>query len=313
MALPKNVQRQLDEAEAQAAAQAPTAQPDGLVTDMSQLLAAPVEQAPAAQPAPPPPPSEDWLQKYRSLQGMYSAEVPALRTKLVTTESELVALRGQGRALTAATKQKAEAPAEPDPRDVAAFGQDMLDMVRRYAEQTIGAVRSDVQGVLGSIEARIATLEKTVTGVSQKADTTLEAQFYATLGALVPDWRDINAAQDWLAWLEQVDDVYGVPRQAALDAAHNKADAQQVARVFLEFKKSRSPKPSASLEGQLSPGAGGATASVVSQPAARQMLSQKAVQDFYRDMARNKYVGREAEAARIESEINAAAREGRII
>jgi hypothetical protein len=42
-------------------------------------------------------------------------------------------------------------------------------------------------------------------------------------------------------------------------------------------------------------------------------MSQKAVQTFYNDLAKGRYRGREAEAERIENEINQAAAEGRIV
>ena len=313
MALPKTVQRQLEAAEALAAAQAQAPQPS-VVTDVSQLAAAPAPQeppaAPAAQPASP---AEDWQQKYRSLQGMYQAEVPELRAKTKLAESELTALKEQVRALTVAAQAAQQATkTEPDPRDVSAFGEDMIDMVRRYAEQTLAAVRGEVTGQLQTLDARVGALEGAVTGVSKRTEATLETQFYAALTSMVPDWKELNASEPWLAWLSQVDEVYGVPRQAALDQAHQRGDVERVAAVFKMFKAQQPARPSAALASQVSPDAGGG-ASAPQAPQARPLMAQKAVQTFYNDVARGRYRGREAEAERIEAEINQAAAEGRIV
>lgn len=312
MAIPKTVQRQLEAAEAMAAAQAQAPQPN-VVTDVSQLAPAPAPQeppaAPAAQPAPP---AEDWQQKYRSLQGMYQAEVPELRVKAKVAESEMTTLKEQVRALTVAAQAAQQTKAEPDPRDVSAFGEDMIDMVRRYAEQTLAAVRGEVSQKLQSLEERLTGLESMVTGVSKRTESTLETQFYAALTSMVPDWKELNANDTWLAWLSQVDEVYGVPRQAALDQAQQRGDVERVAAVFKMFKAQQPARPSAALASQISPDAGGG-AGAPPAPQARPLMSQKAVQSFYNDVARGRYRGREAEAERIEAEINQAAAEGRIV
>jgi hypothetical protein len=44
-----------------------------------------------------------------------------------------------------------------------------------------------------------------------------------------------------------------------------------------------------------------------------QMVSSKFIQNFYADVMRGKYKGREADQARIESQINQAAAEGRVV
>jgi hypothetical protein len=321
MATPRIVQRQLEEAET--LARNMNSGPAAVVVDnVSQLNTAepppvtPVEAAPPLQPSvAPAPPAENWEQKYRTLQGMYQAEVPALRTKAAASESTLTALQEQVRVLVAA--QKAQPPVKQSvavvPEDVERYGADMLDMVNRYAAQVFASMKGEFQEHVVKIESRISALESTIAGVNQKTDTTLESQFFATLASLVPDWEKINVSDEWLAWLAEVDPVYGVPRQAALDAAHKRGDVRQVSAVFNMFKSTRPAKPSDALASQVQPnGSGGGNQTPAATPV-KQLLSQKFVQSFFTDVAKGRYRGREAEEARITSEINMAAAEGRIV
>jgi hypothetical protein len=321
MSSPKIVQRHLAQAEALAAAQHEAIQaaaPQNVVTDASQLLADPPPApqpapAPTSTPTPAPEPSENWEQKYRSVAGRMATELPPLRAQLKTYESELVALREQVSALSkAAQQQPKQQPKTIDPRDVEAFGQDMIDMVQRYAQQTFQALSDEFGSRAATLEGRVERLEGTVQGVSTKTEETMEKQFYTTLTKAVPDWREINESDAWLAWLTEVDPIYGFPRQDALNHAHGKWDVDRVAATFNQFKQSRPAKPSQALASQQAPsstGAGNVTVQVV-EP--KQILSAKFVNKFYADQFKGRYRGREDEAARIEAQINQAAAEGRI-
>jgi hypothetical protein len=150
-----------------------------------------------------------------------------------------------------------------------------------------------------------------VQGVTTRNEVTLEQQFYATLEGLVPDWQEINADDRWLAWLSEVDPVYGAPRQAALDQARAALDAKRVANVFKAFKAALPVKVQETLQSQVAPSSVG-TPAPVSAPEAKPIISSKFIERFYRDQAQGKYTGREAEFNQIEAQINDAARDGRI-
>lgn len=300
-ALPKRIQDELAAAdaaeraiqEAQAAAPAAVGAADLIAPLAVQPVSAP-PRAPTPAAAPPAAKPDDFEQRYKTLQGMYNAEVKNLRGQLhQLTEQVTQAL---------AAKEAAPQPTAPtvDPKDIERFGDEMMEMVQRY-----------VTGAVDTLTERVVAVEAALSGVSQQTAQSTEKAFYTLLGQLVPDWREVNADERWLAWLSAVDSVYGVERQAALDAAFKRGDAQQVAKVFEAFKASLPPpvvRPS--LEDQVVPDASASGAP--SAPAAKPVLSQKAITDFYNDMARGKYRGRENEAAAIEAEINAAVMEGRV-
>lgn len=314
--LPKAIQREVEQAEAAQAVLAQQAQQaaETVVTEPSQLVArndAPGAPEQPTTPAPAPAPSEDWQQKYRSLQGMFAQKTGELQAQNKAYESQLSQMQRQIDALSQARKHdEVKEKTAADPSDVEAFGADLVGMVQRYAERVFRAMSEQFSSQAAALNGRVAALEQQVNGVSQLTSSTLEQQFYATLKAIVPDWEQVNQDPRWLEWLGESDPVYGASRQVALDAAHQAMDAQRVSNVFKAFKATLPAKATSSLANQVAPN--GAAAAAPSGPAAKQMISAKFVERFYGDLAKGKYAGREQEAARIEAEINSAAGEGRI-
>ena len=214
-------------------------------------------------------------------------------------------------------KPRAEPPkpeATHDPKDTEVFGADLVDMVKRVAETMFGSVATQ-------FDSRIAAMEQRLDGTSNVVARTADEMFVDRLTTMVPDYESINTSDGFLAWLGEVDEVYGVARQDALTAAGAARDVSRVAKVFLAYKRTLqpaavvepipAPKPKVSeLERQVAPRA---TASGAPAPQnAAQMFSAAQVQGFYRDMQRGEYRGREAEAQQIEAMFNQALAEGRI-
>lgn len=324
-ALPKAIERMAREADqAEAALQA----------QMSATVEVPVfAPAPASQPAPTEPPqgvapapaptepvaptpapvAEPWEQRYKSLQGLFNRTTAELQASNKTLESQTVQLREEVSRLMQAQARAQEKPPERapvEPKDVENFGSDMIEMVQRYAERVFQGLATQFGQEIGSVKARVDAIEQAVTGVSQRTDLNLEQQFYATLTALVPNWETVNATQPWLDWLSETDPVYGVPRQAALDAAFKALDPQRTANVFRAHLQSIKVTTPESLVNQTAPTS--VAPSAPQPPAPRPIITQKFVETFYNDVARGRYVKREDERQRIEAEINSAAAEGRI-
>jgi len=300
MSLPTRVQEQLQAAEAleqqEQAARTAAAQaaPTVSLADLSaQPPTPPVSAAPPAPAVVPPPvPKEDFEQKYRTLQGMYAADVKTLRNQVgqLTEQFQTLKTKEPEQPLTPAT----------DPQDIVKFGEEMMEMVQRY-----------VTGAVAAVTDRIVALERSVNGVNEKAALTAEQQFYALLNQLVPTWEQINVDPRWLTWLGVKDDVYGVPRQAALDRAFQQGDAAQVAKVFNAFIASLPVAPAReTLDSQIVPDSAGNPAPPVQ--VSKPILSERAITAFYNDVSRGKYDGRQAEQDALEAQINAAVAEGRV-
>lgn len=276
-----------------------------------QNVAQPQEPAPAPS-APPPKPVDDFEQLYRTYRGRYEAEIPRLQQQLQAVQREKEDVGNRMTQLETELRQLRDKPQSQtlDPKDVESFGADLVEMVRR---QSSAEIERAVQVHLAGVMDRLGKLEQSVTGVTQATVSNAEQTFRTNLKQLVPDFEAINVSPEFLKWLGEEDPVYGEPRQAALDYAAKRMDPSRVAAIFLAFKKTlpvASPAPVNDLQSQVTPSRTGA--SVVPAQASAPMITQDSIVQFYRDQTRGVYRGREAEAQRIEAEINRAVQEGRV-
>lgn len=320
--LPRGIQKQVEQAEALEAQLAQEAAQVAAPVSIEQALAPSLEpptqaapaQAPAPAPAPVPTPAPAeqpnvWEARYKVLQGKYNAEVPSLA-------AQVRELREKLQTVTAAPPPPAAEPKPTvDPKDVEDFGKDLVDMVTRNATRQIAQFASQYQGRLEAVEQAITRLTHGVTVASQTAAYTAEEQFLANLKREVPDFEAVNVNAQFIAWLAEKDPIYGRSRQDALNEASDAYDASRAAAVFKAFKQQfaapPAPTPSA-LEAQVAPTASGGSLPAPAAPS-KPYLTTKQINDFYNDVARGRYRGREQENARIEAEVNLAVQEGRVI
>ena len=318
MALPQQVQAALDAAEATLAA----------TNGPSPFDVSPVEPAQDAQPQPDPfeqappqatvpdapptiaPKPDEWESRYKSLQGIFNKTVPELQQQVKALQTDLsTAVDRLNRA-----SEKQERPPEPvrvtDPRDVENFGADLVDMVSRVAAAAIAQATRTFDARAAEFGSEIATLKKAIEGASQQVAVSAEQSFFDRVTKLVPNWEIVNTDRGFIAWLNEVDPVYGVPRQAALQRAQDSLNADHAAAVFAAYLGPQTaPKGPDPLDKQVSP-KGAAT--VAPTPTEKQVLTQAQITKFYDDLRRGLYRGNEAEAARIEQVINTALSEGRV-
>lgn len=325
--LPASIRRQAEEAAQLEAGLQPTTQ-DPATTDPP----APVEPvAPAAAPttqppAPPTPQPDPWEHKYRTLQGILDTHQrtsreaqQALQAKLDDALSQIEVLRG-----------RLDKPVEPaksavSAEEVEAFGTETIELMRKVSWEIAEAVRAESAGEIAELKATVASLREQTSSVKQNQDEVIEAQFWKSFAALVPDYEAINAQQPFLDWLAAVDDVSGVVRQALLNDALSKADAKRAAALFHRWVKESgwtaapaAPAPAADqgdslaseLEAQVAPGGTRSGVDPVGESPLTRIWTAAEIGEFYTDVTRGKYSP--TEATRIQSEIDLALQQGRI-
>lgn len=264
-------------------------------------LPQPTVQAPAT------PPTENWEHKYRVLQGMFNQQNNQLK-QLSSQVQELA--RPQAPAPTPAPTA-APRPAT-DPKDVEAFGLDMVSMVQRICEQVFAGAAPVIEGRFQQIEAQVSQLQQAIQGTSQTVAATAEEMFFERLNQLAPEWQRLNIDPAFLAWSNEPDPIYGAPRLAALTDAQSKGDATRAAAVFKAFLATLPPPaPPAPVPSPTPRSAAGAPPA--GPPAAKPLISQKEVADFYTDVRRGVYRGNLPLQQQKEAEYNAALAEGRIV
>jgi hypothetical protein len=119
---------------------------------------------------------------------------------------------------------------------------------------------------------------------------------------LVPDYKTIDSDPGWHKWLMQTDLMSGRVRQQLLNEAISAGDARQVKTIFDRY---RGQSANASSH---APASSGRRSSSYKPTYTRQQITQ-----LYEQHRKGAYAGREQEWQRLEHDIIAAGREGRIL
>jgi hypothetical protein len=318
MALPKQVEAQLREleqiekqiAESQNPAPANPEPPEDPPAEPSTPAPAepepkPVEPKP--EPTEPAIAEETWQSRYIALKGKYDAEVPRLHADLREFKAQLETLRKAVETKPVDTKKPAAAEKLVTDADVQAFGEDLIEVQRKVARE----VASEFRGELDAMRAENEKLREQLTTTGSQVS---EASFEQRLYRMVPDFQDVNADPRWINWLNEVDPLLRAPRKSVAQEAFNRADADAVAHYVGMFKSSIAPvepvnDKAAELEKQIQPKRSAATAPVSQQA---RIYTDAQVQKMFHRSVELSSRGQRDEAAKLEAEIDAAYREGRV-
>ncbi len=276
------------------------------------------------------PNSDTYAQRWRTLQGQFNAEVPRLRgtnkelqTRVAQLENLLSTLSSTPTAAPPVQPQSAQKFVTDD--DVAEYG-DSIDMMRKVTREEVGSML----GKISQLENVIQSLTSSVSGsvipqvqrVAQQQAASAEERFWSNLAQRVPQWQQINNDQDFQSWLLEVDPLTNTSRQTHLEIAQRDLDVNRVVAFFNAFtsasgkfapQANAQPNRSASeLERQIAPGrARGSSGASAGQTT--KTYTPEDIKKFFNDVRSGKYKGRETERDRIERDIFAAQRDGRIM
>lgn len=273
-----------------------------------------VQEKPAESPAPAPVAenadttkpantgSSDWEHKYRVLSNKYSAEVPRMAQEIRELKAKLEEANGK---LTANQKPSQDLPGSLTPEEVVErFGEDFAAAVgavaARVASQHTGKLRDELAP---KVESVVSTAS-----VKDRKD------FMASLTRAVPDWAVIDQEDGFTAYLDEVDPLTGYPRRRFFSEADASNDADRVIGFFRDYreksaaqKDGRAERSRQAVESQIAPDSVRAT----SAPSGKRVWTQNDVRKFYTDARRG--IFKPSEFEQIESDINAAIRDGRYV
>ena len=269
----------------------------------------PVEPTP--EPAEPVVPEETWQQKYKTLKGMYDAEVPRLH-------SDLRELRSQVDALRRAAEAKPAEPVKPvtpeklvTDADVEAFGQDLIEVQRKVARE----VAAELRGEMDAMKAENVKLREQLNATGSQVS---EATFEQRLHRLVPDFDAINVDPKWIAWLNETDPLLRGPRMTVAQTAFNNGDAEGIAHYIGMFKATLAPAPNAEptpskaeeIARQVQPNRTGSSAAPTQQG---RIYKDADIQRMFIKSADLSAKGQMEEARKLEAEIDLAYKENRVV
>lgn len=316
MALPRAIQEQVEAADALVAGM--NGQTDNPDTDPQPPAPAAQEPEPPTppvsqevEPKPAPVPEEKWQHKYLTLKGMYDAEVPRLHAQVRELNQQVQTL------IAEAAAAKAKPAPEPTPskplitdKDAEAFGSDLLDLIDRATEQKIAGFRDREAQLVSEINE----LKGKLGNVSERQVMSDKDRFLMALSQQVADWEQMNTDPGFLAWLAEVDPVYGLPRQAALNSAYEAFDAARTANIFRQYKATLAPAPQQQtrqeLQRQVAPTRSRASSAPAATADQSRVFTQSEIAQFYEEWRRGLIDN--DEAVRMEREIQAAIVAGRI-
>lgn len=328
MALPKAVQQQLDEADRLVATingdktgedsseTNPENQEKDMLVNVSRQEDPPENEMPpnntvSQETKPQEFSDEKWAHKYHTLKGMYDAEVPRLHSQVREMQTQIQQLIADKAEIEA---RKAEVPQVDSlitDEDKEAFGPDLIDLIERATNSKVATLANreaelvkeikELKGQLGNVTERQVVSEKD--------------RFLSSLAQQVPDWETLNIDPGFLSWLQEVDPVYGIPKQVALSNAYEGGDVARVATIFNSYKGTLAPRaPKAKtgqqeLQRQVAP-TRTRSGTPPTNSESEQYFTNQDIEQFYTDWRRGVYD--DAEAAIMEKQIHAAAAEGRI-
>jgi len=313
MALPKQVERQIAEVEElekqmslQLVANQESPQVDAVAPEAAppntEVVTDPVAAVPD-QPKEAPVVGEDWQQKYRTLNGMYQAEVPKLH-------QQVKALNNQMKQMELDFKQAEPAQKRPSvvtDDEYETFGEDLLGVTQRQVDA--GAAQSDER--FKRLEAENSRLREQMQQTEVSVGT---MSFEKMLHRAVPDFEAINDNPQWVAWLDQVDPLLRAPRRVVAQQAFDSGDVEAISDYVKLFKQTTAPVKAdtsrATLEAQVAPSRTGSTGSGTTTQA-RTYTSAQAEAVFAKMTSLN-MKGQYDAAAKLDAEITTAYTEGRV-
>lgn len=262
----------------------------------------------AAQPQPAATPGEAKLQ----------AELEAARREAANLKNKISADAGRVR-LEAERAQKAEARVKEleeaakrklESGDVTSLNDEERRLLGDDAVRATAKIAREVAA--GEFDQRVRPLTERF----DQFERMQEAQYFATIDDLVPDWELLNNKPEFIAWLNQMDPTSARTRMDLIKTASGALQGYRVAEIFRAFKEgreigARQDPVRAALETRVDPPPGGGNQPPIEDPTAK-IWKRSDITQFYRDKREGKWKGRDKEARELEMDINAAYREGRI-
>lgn len=320
MALPKQVQAQLDEVEEleksiSARNNPPEEGSEETEVEEAEPEAEAVGEPEEVEPADTSPTdvADDFEQKYRTLRGKYDAEVPRLHQQVrdLTAKVEALAAKPVVKQPDAPTKAKEKVSLVTE-ADRAEFGEELLDVQRRVAQEV-------AQGYEGQLESQAQVIEQLRAQISNTGTQVGEMNFQQRLAQLVPDFAVVDQDERWVSWLNEYDPILRGPRRSQAAAAFEAGDAEAVAHYVDLFRKTitevetpAKAKRQTELEKQVTPGRSAAATRAQPNGQNAKVYSNREVDAAWKKIRTLNTQGKLDDAAKLEAEITAAYLEGRV-
>ena len=277
-----------------------------------------------AEPSPPSPEddnSKTWKDRAMTYEGRWNnsqKEVASLQDQITQLGNELLHTQRVAQAARVAPPEPEPPPVYLTQEDEKQYGRDLIDFTTRAAAQVVAPAVQELKRENADLQRRLAQESKRAMDIA--------------VAAAVPNYQDIDQNPRWHQWLMGVDLLSGRVRQQLLNEAVTAGATGRVIGFFKGFLAeevatghiepppqpgltSQSPPatPAVDLASLVAPGrprpASGVDATL---PPEKPFYTRKNITQNYDMKRRGAFVGRQAEWDRLEQDMIAAGREGRI-
>jgi len=263
-----------------------------------------------------------WEHKYKTLQGMFNGEKrrsTELAGRIEGLESMLAKLQeARERAAPEETVQQDKNLLSAE--EIDEYGSDLIGVMKRAARE---AVKTEVD----ELRTENQQLKQVIGGVGQRQELSEREMFFSRLTGLAPGWEKLNTDPSFLGWLAERDVYAGTDRKSMLTSAFEAGDVDRAAQFFIGYLKETAavqpatteptPKPAGKgkvdLASLAAPGIGGSGSADNTDKGSGREWKESEIGSFYRDAKNRLFEGREDEYRRIEREIQTAVTEGKIL
>jgi len=282
----------------------------------------------------------NWENRFKSLRGRWDAEQRRTRETLEEYEQRMRQMQTEfQRATRPPLPGTGELPPMVSDEEIQDYGPDLIDVMKRVAIEATMPMLKPIATTVGQMQARVETTES-------EASKQFLARMHSSMDQSVPGWEDLNKDPNFVAWTKRNDVFSGLNRQELLQKAWYAGDSNRVAAFFRGYLAEEAavdpaaaqvrqqaygngnaghtpyqstggshapstppPAPRVTLESLAAPGRARAAASA---PAGKPVWTAAGISQFYMDVARGVFAGRDAERAATEADLMSAQREGRI-
>lgn len=285
------------------------AEPEAIVAEPP-VEPTPTEVQPVAAPPVDAQPAEDWQQKYKTLKGMYDAEVPRMHRQLKDSAAEMAELRARLEQVERRPEAQPENTASVSAKDVEDFGQDLMNMVQRVAAAAATKAAAELRAEF--TKERQALLNQ-MGNVQQAVVKSESDKFWDRVIALVPDWKQVDADKGWIGFLNTTPEFSTETYMSLASKAVAAGDAEKVANLVKLWRGYAAtppapPKPEVSpeLRRQVAP----STARSSTPPAAQKTYTREEYESLF-DVQKTRGLT-PAKLEQLQAEAQVALAEGRV-
>ncbi len=241
------------------------------------------------------------------------------RQQIAGLQEQLLTARGQTEQLsiqlqgfqTASQKQNVASAFSQE--DVDVLGQGTINNFQTAISTAVESATGPMQVEL--LAMKRAERERLKQQAQVNRDTAYQS-FADRLQELVPDYPTLNTNPEFIKWLNTPSPFSGAPRMHFLHQAEQSGDVERAAQFFVEFRQLIAA-PQQHLENSVVPmgggGGGGAPSTVPLQPQGPKIYTWTFINQFYDDDIAGLYKGKEQLRDQLDTEIDLAIQQGRVV